>query len=142
MCNNVFGNESLSVHYNYCPLRGCSGELIELDENLYEAFVLLNKKGYVTGFCCSAHSFSSNPRSYILIIGEHSFPSLPEGFKCKRSFIEEHPKYGDTHSTTLSKEFSRSLSNLELQKQIWKTALDVLEWVESLELSQVDICNE
>lgn len=55
-CFNVF--EIGLLNEAYCPIKTCEGEIIELDERLYEAFVLFNKKGYPTHASCSGHTFS------------------------------------------------------------------------------------
>lgn len=38
-----------------CPEEGCTGELLQLDDNIAEAVVLLNDKGYTTRDSCGGH---------------------------------------------------------------------------------------
>ena len=48
-CKTVFDDEKFRFKVNdICPIRKCEGTLIEIDENLLEAYLLLNAKGYIT----------------------------------------------------------------------------------------------
>ena len=135
-CSTIFKDNVFSTYcesYNNCPLRECSGHIIEIDENIYEVYRILNEKGYVTRNCCSAHSFSEHPQTYIQFYGDLSFPSLPDGFELKHDSIENEGEI-----TTISKNYNKKLSSVELQMDIWDTSKDLLKWAESLKC--VDNC--
>lgn len=135
-CYTVFDDyinyKSCCFDDELCPIRSCNGKIIDIDENFIESYKLLNKKGYVTMFCCSAHSFDSLPNTYIVFNNEDEsleFPNLPKGF------IAEDGELGDekTKCITLRKYHKRNISSVKLQKEIWETAQDILKWVEKLE---------
>ena len=137
ICDVIF-KDDIFTFYGSCPLRGCSGSLIEIDENLYEAYKGLNEKGYITIYCCSAHSFGGYTSTYISFHGKYSFPVLPVGFKVEKKYIKDMSEEKDICITTISKMHDRKLSNYNLQMQIWKTARDVLIWVEKLKCIEDD----
>ena len=116
---------------DYCPIRDCSSEAIEIDDNMFRAFKILDKKGYTARFYSSAHSRYC-PKTYISFWGNLSFPHLPTGF------IIEHKYYvdEDIYVTTISKDYDSKLSGIELQKQIWQTSLCVLNWADSLDCAE------
>ena len=135
-CGAIFKNSVFTTYcdsFGNCPLRECYGYLIEIDENLYEAYKVLNEKGYITRNCCSAHSFSERPKTYIQFSGRYSFPSLPTGFKVEMRNDES----GDC-ITTISKTLNKEMVSTDLQRKIWKTAQDVLNWSEKLECIESD----
>jgi hypothetical protein len=47
----------------YCPIRCCTGDVVEIDENIYPAIYILNKKHYHTAFSCSGHVFENTQNS-------------------------------------------------------------------------------
>lgn len=56
-CGNKYNEKfirSLSNGKSYCPKLGCSEVLIDVDTNLVEIIINLNKKGWVTKFCYSS----------------------------------------------------------------------------------------
>lgn len=53
----MFDNYNLKIwneEYS-CPIKDCSGEVVELDEMITPTIILLNKKGYHTSYCCAGH---------------------------------------------------------------------------------------
>jgi hypothetical protein len=132
-CSTVFKDNIFVTYcesFNNCPLRDCIGNIIEIDENLYEAYKILNEKGYSTRYCCSAHSFKEQPFMYIQFYGNYAFQNLPVGFKFENNIItEDNFRF---HTTTITKKFNRDLSSVKLQVRIWKAAQDILKWAEAL----------
>ena len=126
-CDTVF-KDDIFTSYSGCPVRFCGGEVIEIDENLFEVYRLLNEKGYITKYCCSAHSISSCPQTYIQFKGDIKFPKLPTGFKVETRHFGE-----DETVTNLYKRYALNLPTIELQRQIWATALKLLNWATRLE---------
>lgn len=121
---------------NECPLRNCHGTIIEIDENLFEVYKILNEKGYPTIACCSGHVIKDY--TYINFQGNLSFSSLPNGF------IEKHRKFSnETYpQTIIVKNYDNKLSSIELQKQLWSTAQDILNWAECLEIFSTNGADE
>jgi hypothetical protein len=68
----------------FCPLRECQGEVINIDENILPAIVELNKKNYRTNFSCSGHPTRAYLDCYISFDEGISFESAPEGFELKK----------------------------------------------------------
>lgn len=125
-CDTVF--EDTIVPYSPCPIRFCGGDIIDIDENLYEVYCLLNEKGYTTRNACSGHSGSSYPQTYIQFFGQVGLPCIPAGFKVETRLIEEGEMV-----TNLFKRHPANLSSTELQRRLWATARTLLNWAEQLE---------
>jgi hypothetical protein len=126
LCGVVFKDDILTQYVN-CPIRDCPGEIIEIDENLFEVYRLLQEKGYCTKNCCSAHSISNPPQTYIQFCGEVDFPELPAGFS-----LEIMRTRGSEKVTNIYKRYPANLSSIELQKRIWETMRTLLDWAEKL----------
>ena len=135
VCESIFKDYAIFVEGN-CPLRNCCGEVIEIDENLYEAYKLLNEKDYMTTYCCSGHSYDevdgcNAVNTYISFYGEVNFAKLPIGFKLERyEYINGAGNL--VPSIGIRKKYQKDLTSIELQKQLWKTSIEVLEWAEKL----------
>jgi hypothetical protein len=56
-CYRIFDNRNLKVWNEQfiCPVKECLGEVIELDEMITPTIIMLNKKGYMTSYCCAGH---------------------------------------------------------------------------------------
>lgn len=62
---------------------------IELDENIRDSIIILNKKGYVTLFCCGGnHPEVGYIHIYIYFENDYPLPELPKGFKLKNRILE------------------------------------------------------
>lgn len=125
-CCTVFADSAVTTNEN-CPVRFCCGSVIEIDENLFEVCLLLNANEYFTTSCCAGHSTDACPRTYIQFMGEVDFPYLPSGFELETVFSDE----GEV-LTNMSKLYDRHLPSTELQKQIWETVRELLDWAENL----------
>jgi hypothetical protein len=55
MCGNIYDPKLLPQFTESCPVHGCDGQVIEVDENLIPTIRTLNNKGYLTTYCCSGH---------------------------------------------------------------------------------------
>ena len=76
----------------YCPVKGCLGEIIDLDENFIAVIKTLNEKGYETFGCCSGHIWDygvpGSARSYIAFqpyIKKGELEPLPKGWKIREN---------------------------------------------------------
>ena len=129
VCETVFREELNIFRGSSCPKIECQGQLIHLDENMYEVYKLLNSKGFVTRNCCTAHSYDERPKLYIQFEDAYIFPTLPCSFK-----TEVHD-VGRGKWATISKEFNYQ-STVDLQMQIWQTCADLLQWAEQLKKNE------
>lgn len=50
-----------------CPKSSCDCRVVEVDELMVPAIILLNQKGYMTEFCCSGHVYDNGCTSYVLL---------------------------------------------------------------------------
>lgn len=126
-CETVF---EYDLDLKDCPIKGCFGEIVEIDENLFETYKILNRKGYFTANCCSGHSSLGErdcPQTYIQFYNKIKFIRLP------KEFVAETHRINNGYVTNISKSYDKKLSSVEMQKQIWNTSLDVLEWAEALD---------
>ena len=69
-CGGVFekdylNNQGVFQFERPCPVAGCDGQLIELDEEMIEPIWILNNKGYLTKYCCSGHMHQQPEIKYI-----------------------------------------------------------------------------
>ena len=129
MCLSCF---KVYAYTRKIPCGNCGSSLVKIDE-LYIAIIkLLNQKGYKTTYCCSGHIYEKLPQSYILFGEGIKLPSLPEGYVIDH---EAHTAFESVKGITeIRRDFYlNSYGNeAELQKDIIKSALSVLEWAESL----------
>lgn len=64
--------------YNVGACKKCEGKVVEVDDLIIDAIIVLNKKGWTTEFCCSGHLKEKNLYTYIKFI--HHPLSAPHGF--------------------------------------------------------------
>lgn len=114
------------------PCGNCGSNLVKIDELYIVIIKILNQKGYRTTYCCSGHIYEKLPQSYILFGEGVKLPSLPEGYVID---YEAHTTLESIKDITeIRRDFYLSAyeNEVELQNDIIKSALAVLEWAESL----------
>jgi hypothetical protein len=114
------------------PCGNCASNLVKIDELYIVIIKILNEKGYTTTYCCSGHIYEKLPQSYILFGEGIKLPCLPEGYVID---YEAHTTIESIKDITeIRRDFYlNSYENeAELQKDILKSALAVLEWAEAL----------
>lgn len=127
----------LSCFKVYAPTRktpcgNCGSNLVKIDELYIVIIKILNQKGYKTTYCCSGHTYEKLPQSYILFREGIKLPFLPEGYVID---YEAHTIFESSKEITeIRRDFYLcSYENeVELQKDILKSTLAVLEWAKSL----------
>ena len=121
--------ENSEDYYYRCPNKKCGDmNLIEVDDLILPIIKLLNIKGYKTIYCCSAHAYENENHcvnTYIAFDDEFVPEIIPKGFKLEN---EEEPNI----STCIRKCYKEGLSEYELHKQICKTMIDLMKWIEKL----------
>ena len=104
----------------WCPSAFCSAhiELVTIDELMILPVVTLNKKGYITEYCCSGHSLRNacDARGYILFTKGIHLESAPKGWA-----IEDGHLGRECIRSKLS-DLARSIHNLNK----WATELEPL----------------
>ena len=120
-----------TIKNNTCKIKGCQGEVVEIDELFIPVIAELNKKRYISKYCCSGH-ICDYPNSYIYFEDDIVLPSFPEGYMYDQDMYPQvnWSKYEITK--TIRKEFDNGKSLNELSKDIYNNALSVLDWAEEL----------
>ena len=108
------------------------GNLVEIDENLLESIILLNKKGYTTDYCCSGHIFDACS-AYISFFSQIILPSLPNGFDYDWNIhpVINKEKQLENGHYAIRKSLVEN-NNILKQKEILQAGLDVLDWAMNL----------
>ncbi|MGH4117362.1 hypothetical protein [Clostridium sp.] len=114
------------------PCGNCGSKLVSIDDLYIVIIKILNQKGYTTTYCCSGHTYEKLPQSYILFGEGIKLPFLPEGYVIDHEAHTILETFKDI--TEIRRDFySKSYENeVELQKDILKSVLVVLEWAEAL----------
>ena len=136
-CLNVFDGDYIKsylmlngINSNlFCPIRGCIGLLVEIDENIIETILILNKKGYRTLESCSGHLKGLGSSVYILFDDRYVFDTLPNGFSIDYAYYSEN-------DMLIGKSINGDIS--DRQMEIWNTSKDLLEWAEALPVAVID----
>lgn len=128
-CYKIYNQKT--IKNNICKIKTCQGEVVEIDELFIPSIIELNKKGYITKFCCSGH-ISNHPNSYIYFVDKTILPNLPEGYKYDHEIYPQVDWNKWEITKTIRKEFDIKKGLNELSKDICKNALNVLEWAEGL----------
>jgi len=140
ICDTIFEDYAITKN-NWCMVYGCCGEIIELDDNLYQAYSVFHSKGYLLRDGSVGKSYSPfsdgietlYKKAELIFEGMYMFPSLPDGFESKHIENKDSEIWVNDWTTILYKNYDRDICCTKYQKEIWKTSLDILEWVESLE---------
>ena len=129
LCYEVYDGSLIKSEFGFCPKAQCGGELHVVDELLMPAIIELNKKGYITNYCCSGHYYSDadeqtgRQHTYISFCAEEctpDFENLPAGFTV------------DDGGTVIRKWRSR-LQGKNLFADILNTAQELYTWALELE---------
>jgi hypothetical protein len=102
-----------------CPKASCDGYVVELDELIAPTIITLNKKGYITEFCCSGHWYKEHINTYIVFADEDYIPKeLPHGFVLEKGRNTIRYKEDGDNQTFEYKFFKI----LEINKKLFKWA--------------------
>lgn len=110
------------VDYQFCPKISCQGKVVEVDELMLSIIIELNKKCYITEYCCAGHYYDRPVACYIKFWEEIQLPYLPSGYKF------------ETEGNTIRKEFGRGgdIDNYKYFNEINDNANQLLKWAKSL----------
>ena len=95
---------------------------IELDPNIAEAIAMLNKKGYITKFCCEGHTKNGKPTCTPYILFESG--NLLDKIKLPETWELEY-QFSPRETNTIIR------SNLEKYSKK-KILIDLVDWVYGL----------
>lgn len=88
-CYEVY-DDLYGRHFEYCPKVGCGGDrVVEIDELIIPAIIALNKKEYITEFCCSGHVYGTGTGGYIKFAAGIAVDSAPSGWKIEKGLNGE-----------------------------------------------------
>ena len=127
-------NLEKSYGYNYkCPSIHCGDlEVVEVDDSIMSTIKELNKKGYITKFCCSGHSYEDNTNTYISFDSDAVPSTLPNDFILEDMdyYIKNNWSYiGDQ---VCIRKWYKDIKNEDLPRALLQTAIDLLDWVKEL----------
>ncbi len=139
-CFEEYDGDLLKLEYSdgyrhRCPNKKCGDiNLVEIDDLILPVIKLLNIKGYYTEYTCSAHSYENNTNTYIAFDEECVPDVIPKGF-----FIEDDKYYEENYHCSrtgnnmcIRKWYDEELNKYELHKEICKTMINLMKWVEKL----------
>jgi len=130
-CSNILG--AYDDQYG-CPLIGCRGHLIIVDELMLPIIQELRVKGYRTLFCCSGHL--GDPGIYIRFGENYDFGPVPKDFRFEHDTqpVRSGRSYQDGPvCLTLRAIKSKDLGcNIKMQRYILTRMMTLLTWVENL----------
>jgi len=113
-----------------CPISECDGYIIEPEENLFEAYKVLIRKGYKITDYCPAEITDSVYECMLFFDGDYDFDCVPKGFVINKE--NEEVNYEEKVTTILVKRYPDKLTGIELQKKVLRTAIDIINWSERL----------
>jgi len=147
-CYEVYDNHlkfDRTLEYNFCPKSCCDGDVIEIDELFIPVIIELNKKGYDTSSCCSGHTYDSYINSYIMFDEDVKLPSLPKGYMYDKD-LYPHANWDmvDRNSMDCIRIVfdKKDKDSIELSKEIYENAINVLDWVKRLPDTDEDYCDD
>jgi hypothetical protein len=101
----------------------CEGEVIEIDDNIFDTILLLNQKDYPTKFCCSGHTWGGDPYIYFEdLVKEKSFVDLPKNFTADT--------IRDGRFTIRKSVVGKSI--IERMNSLSESAIDLFTWADQL----------
>ncbi len=77
-------------YYNDFPCFDCDDDFVEIDDDIYDSIIELNKKGYRTNFCCSGHNKEKNGLggyiSFAINLDDY-VDNIPEGWEYEGKLV-------------------------------------------------------
>lgn len=128
-CLKVYNQKT--IKNDMCKAKDCHGDVVEIDELFIPVIAELNKKGYKTNYCCSGH-IGEISNSYIYFIDEIVLPYLPNGYLYDQDMYPHVDWSKWKTKNTIRKQFDINKNLNELSKEIYRNAIEVLEWAERL----------
>ena len=130
MCGNIYDPKLLPQFTRSCPIHGCDGPVIEVDENLIPTIRMLNDKGYTTTYCCSGHPWTSvhvlgRAFAYIAFegdINQSELAPLPKRWKFDK----------DSQTGVIIRAEYRSPDIISLQREILDGTIGIAKWADGL----------
>ena len=113
------------ANINFCPKNNCYGEIAEIDELLIPTIKVLNQKGYLTDYCCSAHAYEIHEASNTYISFSEGImpPNIPIGFQLEGNGEDKY---------VIRKCYENISSEGSFFIEILKTAKTIFEWAMEL----------
>jgi hypothetical protein len=131
-CFRIYNQKT--IKNNQCKTKSCQGNVVEVDELFIPVIAELNRKGYITKYCCSGHASqtSNDSNSYIYFEDNFKLPNLPEGYMYDKDIYPDVDWDKWTVHNTIRKIFNYTTTLNKLSKDIFTNAIAVLKWAEQL----------
>ena len=125
-CNTLFERHFDIGLEKICPVKDCYGDVVEIDDNIFHPIQTLNKKGYITDFCCSGHLWKQNPYiSFNAIVNKDCFLDYPDKFT-----------QDESGSRTVIRRNIETEEILKRQNELNEASYNLLEWTENLPIAK------
>lgn len=123
-----------SYGYNYkCPSIHCGDlSVVEIDDLMMSTIKELNKKGYITKFCCSGHSYEKNTDTYISFNSDTVPSTLPSGFILEDMDYHIKNNFSYIGDQLCIRKWYKEIAKEDLQKALLETAIELIDWVKLL----------
>jgi hypothetical protein len=129
-CNTAYHQKT--IKNNMCKNKECCGDIVQIDELIVPAIIELNRKGYITKYCCSGHLQEDldTVSSYIYFEDDAILTSYPIGY------IHDMDAECYTHlewykpNNTIRREFKGDI--IEIGRQLSENAVTLIDWAKSL----------
>lgn len=117
-----------------CPSIDCRGynTVVEVDDIILPVILELNKKGYITTFCCGGHHYEDNANTYI----SFDLNTIPKTHP--KDFIVENEKYYILNkwnwigNQMCFRKWYKDIPKENLHKELLQTSIDLLDWIKEL----------
>jgi hypothetical protein len=134
-------NLERSSGYQYkCPKVTCGDlSVAEVDDLIMPIIIELNKKGYMTEFCCSNHGhcydMGSTSNTYIAFQEDYVPNVIPKGFVLEDDdyYMDKYKQHRTGEMVCMRKTYKSEKSSIKLHMEILKTMIELGKWVNKLE---------
>ncbi len=125
--------KNLTCYHKIFPRFEEENDYIEIDELIAPAIILLNKKGYITEFCCSGHLYPTEEYGEIIKENQCYIKFTKDYF----SGVEKLPKdFYYYKSTKMLEKLYPEVPVLERMDIIFTTMKDLYLWSSDLLVNQ------
>ena len=116
-----------------CPSVDCGNiQVVEIDDMILPVIKRLNEKGYRTTFTCSGHSYEKNANTYISFDVKTVPSIIPKDFILEDEEYYKANNWEFLNNQICIRKWYKDINKEDLPKEILKTMLDLIEWVEEL----------
>ncbi|MEK4025299.1 hypothetical protein [Sporosarcina sp. FSL W7-1283] len=102
-----------------CSSISCTGRVVKVDEMILPTIIELNKKGWITKFCCSGHLYNTYIDTYIYF--KNTPPTIPDNFDFRDDAI--YYKSKKFNSSSRPNNLKRLNQLFDINRELYKWAI-------------------